>query len=176
VRLAWSVVVAATDSLQQAASSRRGRAAGHTPKPLGARTPGGFCLGEHGSTEDGGRGEANAHRPLLLRFAASSYVSPSRNRGYDPRDINAPLSVKQRHPTSRRSLDAPRDNPPSLPRRSASAPAAPRLWPTPRDPGAHKPLSQKRVRTPQNANAPAGGPGAFTLNRSARRFRARLLK
>ena len=54
-------------------------------------------------------------------------------RGHDLRDTNAPVSVKQRHPTPEESLDASRDNPPSLPRRSASAPAAPRPWPTPRD-------------------------------------------
>jgi hypothetical protein len=108
-------------------------------------------------------GEANAHRPLVLRFAASSYVSPSRNRGYDLRDIDAPVSVKQRHSTPEGPLDAPRDSPPNLPRRSANAPAAPRIWPTTRDLRARNPLSQNAVRTPQNANAPAGWPGRSLL-------------
>jgi hypothetical protein len=108
----------------------------------------------------------------MLRFAASGYVSPSRNRGYDLRDINAPPSVKQRHPTSEGSLAAPRDNPPRSPRRSASAPAAPRLWPTPRDLRARNPLSQKLVRTPHNANAPAGRPGRSLFTALSCRRRA----
>jgi hypothetical protein len=60
--------------------------------------------------------------------------------------------------------DARRDNPPRAPRRSASAPNAPRPWPTTRDLRARNPLSQNAVHAPQNANAPAGGPGAFTLH------------
>jgi hypothetical protein len=58
-----------------------------------------------------------------------------------------------------RSLDARRDNPARPPRRLARHPAAPLHWPTLRDLGARNPLSQKRVRTPQNANAPAVWPG-----------------
>ena len=59
--------------------------------------------------------------------------------------------------------DARRDKPPRSPRQSASAPAAPHLWPTPRDLRARNPLSQNAVRTPQNANAPAVGPGRSLL-------------
>jgi len=62
-----------------------------------------------------------------------------------------------------RSRDARRDKPSRSPRRSASAPAAPRVWPTLRDPRARNPLSQNAVRTPQNANAPAVGPGRSLL-------------
>ena len=59
--------------------------------------------------------------------------------------------------------DARRDKPPRSPRRSASTPAAPRPWTTLRDPRARNPLSQNAVRTPQNANAPAGRPGRSLL-------------
>ena len=62
-----------------------------------------------------------------------------------------------------RSLDARRDNPRARPRRSASASANPLRWPTPRDLRARNPLSQNAVRTPQNANAPAVGPGRSLL-------------
>jgi len=55
------------------------------------------------------------------------------------------------------------DNPPQSRRRSASAPDAPRLWPTTRDPRARNPLSQKRVLVAQNANAPAMRPGRSLL-------------
>lgn len=55
--------------------------------------------------------------------------------------------------------DARRDKPPRSPRRSASAPNAPRPWPTPRDLCARNPLPQNAVRTPQTANAPAVWPG-----------------
>jgi hypothetical protein len=58
-----------------------------------------------------------------------------------------------------RFRDARRDNPPQSRRRSASAPNAPRPWPTPRDLRTRNPLSQNAVRTPQNANAPAVRPG-----------------
>ena len=73
-------------------------------------------------------------------------------------------------------FDARRANPRARPRRSARHSAQAFRWHTARDLRARKPLRQNAVRTPQNANAPAGGPGAFTLNRSARQFRARLLK
>lgn len=77
--------------------------------------------------------------------------------------VDAPLSVKHRHSTPEEPLDAPRDNPPSLPPRSSSAPAAPRPWPTTRDLRASNPLSQDALRTPQSANAPAGWPGRSLL-------------
>jgi uncharacterized protein (DUF2461 family) len=98
-----------------------------------------------------------SHRLLTMRrhFIRS-------NRGYDLRDINAPLSVKQRHSTPEESLDAPRDNPPSLSRRSASAPKEPLRWPTPRELRARNPLSQNAVRTPRNASAPTGGQGVHS--------------
>ncbi len=62
-----------------------------------------------------------------------------------------------------RSLDARRDNPRARPRRSASTSANPLRWPTARDLRARNPLSQNAVRTPQNANAPAGRPGRSLL-------------
>jgi hypothetical protein len=58
-----------------------------------------------------------------------------------------------------RFLDARRDNPASPPRRSARQSATPPRYPTTRDLRARNSLSQKAVSTPQNANAPAGGPG-----------------
>ena len=62
-----------------------------------------------------------------------------------------------------RSPDARRDNPRARPRRSARHSATPLCWPTARDLHARNPLSQKRVRVAQNANAPAGRPGRSLL-------------
>jgi hypothetical protein len=50
--------------------------------------------------------------------------------------------------------DARRDKPPRSPRRSPSAPAAPRLWPTPRDlrartPCRKTPYARRKTRTPR---------------------------
>ena len=58
-----------------------------------------------------------------------------------------------------RSRDARRDNPARPRRGSASTSANPLRWPTARDLRTRNPLSQNAVRTPQNANAPAGRPG-----------------
>jgi len=74
-----------------------------------------------------------------------------------------------------RSLDARRDNPRAGPRRSARHPAAPPRWPTARDLRARNPLSQKRARTPQHANAPTVRPGRSLLT-CRRASVARLLK
>ena len=62
-----------------------------------------------------------------------------------------------------RSLDARRDNPARPPRASATHSATPLRWPTPRALDARNLLSQNAVRTPQNANAPAGRPGRSLL-------------
>ncbi len=62
-----------------------------------------------------------------------------------------------------RSLDARRDNPGRPPRASAKHSATPIRWPTPRALDARNLLSQNAVRTPQNANAPAGRPGRSLL-------------
>jgi hypothetical protein len=69
-----------------------------------------------------------------------------------------------------RSLDARRDNPRARPRGSARHSAAPPCWPTPRDLRECNPLSQKRVRVAQNANAPAVRPGRSLLTCSRASF------
>ena len=96
----------------------------------------------------------------VLRFLAERM----RNLDSTPLDVYAFVSARLGNTepeteTRTSPSDARRDKPPSPPRQSASTPAAPRHWPTPRDLRARNPLSQNAVRTAQSANAPAGRPG-----------------
>jgi hypothetical protein len=120
------------------------------------------CVGEGGSACL--HPSISAAEIKVLRFLAERM----RNLDSTPLDVYAFVSARLGNtepetgsPSS--PSDARRDKPPQSPRRSASAPAAPRVWPTPRDLRARNPLSQNAVRTPQNANAPAGRPGRSLL-------------
>lgn len=100
----------------------------------------------------------------VLRFLAERM----RNLVSTPLDVYAFVSARLGNTepeteTRTSPSDARRDKPPRSPRRSASAPDAPRLWPTPRDLRARNPLLQNAVRTAQSANAPAVGPGRSLL-------------
>ena len=80
--------------------------------------------------------------------------------------VSSCISASEREPDTfrcARTRDARRDNPRARPRGSARHSATPPRWPTPRDLRARNPLSQNAVRTPQNANAPAGRPGRSLL-------------
>ena len=62
-----------------------------------------------------------------------------------------------------RPLGVSRDSPAAPGRVPTRGLLAPLIRPTSRDFRARNPLSQKRVRTPQHANAPAGKPGRSLL-------------
>ncbi len=85
-------------------------AAGSAPRPLGARTPGGLLLWRTRFNRARGSEEKDAHRSLVLRFAASGCVSPVRIRGYDLRDIYAPRpwptprDLRARNPLSQNAV------------------------------------------------------------------------